>query len=441
MKLVECVPNFSEGKDKNILNQIAEAIKSVKDINFLDIDPGEATNRTVFTFVGTLDNIVDGAFEGIKKAAELIDMTKHKGEHPRMGATDVCPFVPVSDVTMEECAELARKLGKRVGDELGIPVYLYEEAASKPERKNLADVRQGEYEGLKERFEGKDKEYWKPDFGPAIFNAKSGATAISAREFLIAYNINFNTKDKKTVHDIALNIREAGRAKRDEHGKMIKDENGNTVKVSGLFKNVKAIGWVIPEYKRAQISINMTNYKVTPLHVVMEEVRKQACERGLIVTGSEVVGLIPKSAIIETGKFYLKKMGKPTSAPENEIVDCAILSLVLNDVSEFDPKKRIIEYAIDNRTDRLVDLTVKGFANELSSDSKAPGGGSVAALNAVLAAALGAMVPNLTIGKKGYEQHFERLNEIGEKCQELKSFFIQAIDDDADAFNKVIEAM
>jgi len=440
MKIVECVPNFSEGRDRSILDKISASISSVEGVKLLDVDPGAATNRTVYTMVGSPDAVLEGAFQGIKAAAELIDMTVHSGAHPRMGATDVCPFVPVSEMTMEECAELAERLGERVGRELGIPVYLYEEAAKSEERKNLANVRKGEYEGLEARFSGNEKEKWQPDFGPAEFNAKSGATAIGAREFLIAYNINLNSKEKKHAHDIALDIREKGRAKRDSEGKIIRDEKGKAIKKPGIFKKLKGIGWVIPEYNRAQISMNLTNYKETPPYAVMDEVRHQAEKRGLIVTGSEIVGLVPLKAVIEAGRHYLKKMGRSTGAPVHEVVECAVQSLGLNDISEFDPKKRIIEYAMDDRTDRLMDMSAKGFVDELSSDSKAPGGGSVAALDASLSAGLCAMVANLTIGKKGYEKYNEKLNQIAMEGQSLKEFFAGAVDEDTDAFNAVVAA-
>jgi glutamate formiminotransferase/formiminotetrahydrofolate cyclodeaminase len=438
-KIVECVPNFSEGSDQVILDKIADAIKSVEGAKLLDVDPGSATNRTVFTLVGSPEVVVEAAFQGIKMSYELIDMSKHSGEHPRMGATDVCPFVPVSNVTMEECAELARELGARVGKELNLPVYLYENAASSEERRNLANIRQGEYEGLKARFEGKDKK-WTPDFGPAEFNEKFGCVAIGAREFLIAYNINLNSKEKKHAHDIALDIREKGRAKRDDKGEIIRDDKGKALKKPGVFKNVKGIGWVIPEYGRAQISMNLTNYKVASPHEVMEEVRSQALKRGLVVTGSEIVGLLPLDVMIRAGEFYLKKANRSQGTPQHEVIECAIQSLGLNDISEFDPKKRIVEFAMDDRDDRLMDMTAKGFVNELSSDSKAPGGGSVAALDASLAAGLTQMVVNLTVGKKGYEEHFDALNKVGPKASALKEYFIRAVDDDTDSFNGVMAA-
>ena len=326
MKLMECVPNFSEGRDQAVLDAIANEIRSVNNVVLLDVDPGADTNRTVFTMAGEPNAVVEAAFLAIKKAAELIDMSKHTGAHPRMGATDVCPFIPISGMTMDECVEYARILGKRVGEELGIPVYLYENAATKEEWRNLANVRSGEYEALSEK--AKDPE-WKPDFGPHTFNAKSGAPAISAREFLIAYNINLNTRDKAKAHDIALDIRESGRLARDENGKIIRDEEGNRVRVPGLFQHCKAVGWYIDGYDRAQISINLTNYKITPPHLVLDKVRELAHAKGIEVTGSELVGLLPKAALIESGKYYLAKMGESTGLPERMIMDTAIQSMGL----------------------------------------------------------------------------------------------------------------
>jgi glutamate formiminotransferase / formiminotetrahydrofolate cyclodeaminase len=437
MKLMECVPNFSEGRDQGILDAIAAAIKSVKKVSLLDMDPGADTNRTVFTMAGEPEAVVEAAFQAIKTASELIDMTKHQGEHPRMGASDVCPFIPISDMTMEECVSYARKLGKRVGDELGIPVYLYEHAASKPEWQNLATVRSGEYEALAEK--AKDPA-WKPDFGPHSFNAKSGATAISAREFLIAYNINLNTRDKKKAHDIALSIRESGRVARDEQGKMIKDENGNKVKVPGLFKYCKAVGWYIDGYNRAQISINLTNYKVTPPHAVLDKVREMAADMGLQVTGSELVGLLPKAAILESGKYYLQKMNESAGIPERMIIETAIQSMGLAELGPFDPDKKVIEYAIA-KTDRLATMPVDEFCDLLSTDAPAPGGGSVAALCAAMSGALSAMVSNLTIDKKGYEKVQDEARKLAPEGQSIKERAIHCIDVDTDAFYAMMDAM
>lgn len=437
MKLVECVPNFSEGRDAAILDAIAAAIKSVKGVTLLDVDPGETTNRTVFTMVGQPDHVVEAAFQAIKKAGELIDMSKHHGAHARMGATDVCPFIPVANMTMEECVELAQRLGKRVGEELDLPVYLYEYAASKPEWKNLAEVRKGEYEALPEKM---NDEYWKPDFGPQKFDAKRGATAIGAREFLIAYNINLNTRDKAKAHDIALDIREKGRFKRDAKGKIVKDENGKKLKKPGLFKECKAVGWYVDDYNQAQISINLTNYNITPAHLVLDKVRELAWQKGLQVTGSEIVGLLPKAAMIESGKYYLKNMGESAGIPERMIIETAIQSMGLRDVAEFDMDKKVIEYAIAE-DGKLADMTLTQFADELSTDSPAPGGGSVAALCSAMSGALTAMVANLTFGKKGYEAHWEEAKALAEVGQKVKERSLQAIDTDTQAFYDMMDAM
>ncbi len=438
MKLVECVPNFSEGRNMDVINAIADAIKSVEGVKLLDVDPGADTNRTVVTFIGSPEAVLEGAFQGIKKASELIDMRKHKGAHARMGATDVCPFVPVSDVTIEECVEIAKKLGKRVAEELNIPVYLYEYAATSPERKNLANIRSGEYEGLPEKL--KDPK-WKPDFGEPVFNPKSGATVIGVREFLIAYNINLNTTDKKKAKDIALTIREKGRWKRDGEGKIVRDEEGNKVRQPGLFKECKATGWYIDEYKQAQITMNLTNYKITPPHIVFDKCCELAWEKGLRVTGSELVGLIPKEAMLMAGRYYLKKQGKCRGVPEKDLIRIAVQSLGLNDISPFDPKKKIIESFVEDKPDALINMTISDFADELSSDSPAPGGGSVSALCGSLSAALTSMVANLTFGKKGYTQHNELMDELSIKAQTLKKKFLDAIDKDTDAFNQVMKAM
>jgi glutamate formiminotransferase/formiminotetrahydrofolate cyclodeaminase len=363
-------------------------------------------------------------------------MSKHHGEHPRMGATDVCPFIPISDMTMEECVEYARRLGKRVGEELGIPVYLYEYAATKEEWRNLSNIRAGEYEALPEK--AKDPA-WKPDFGPHIFNAKSGATAIGAREFLIAYNINLNTRDKRKASELAAIIRESGRPAKDEKGRIIKDEQGNKVIIPGLFQHCKAVGWYIESYKRAQISINLTNYKITPPHIVLEKVRELASERGIVVTGSELVGLIPKAAMVNAGKFYLERMGESTGLPERMIMETAIQSMGLAELTPFDLDKKVIEYAIAKK-DRLSAMSLESFADLLSTDTPAPGGGSVAAFCAALSAALTAMVSNLTINKKGYESVQNQVREIAPQAQDIKLQAIQLIDEDTDAFNAMMDA-
>ena len=429
-KIVECVPNFSEGRDMNIINAIAKEIEEVEGVKLLDVDPGAATNRTVITFAGTPEGVKEAAFKAIKKAAELIDMRKHKGEHPRIGAADVVPFVPVSGVTMEECVQIAHEVAKRVAEELKIPVYLYEEAATKPERRDLANIRKGEYEGLAEKL--KDPE-WKPDYGEPVFNPKSGATVIGAREFLIAYNVNLNTRDKKLAHKIAKVIR--------EKGYKVKDEAGNKIQVPGKLKKVKAIGWYIEEYGIAQVSINLTNYKITPLWKVFETCEEEAQKIGLRVTGSEIVGLVPKQALLDVGRHYLKKQGKNPGVPEEELIHIAIKSLGLDDITPFDPQTKIIEYKLEEPGERRLEkMVLRDFVNELSTDSPAPGGGSVSALSGALSAALSSMVANLTHGKKGYEEHNELMEEIAVKAQELKDKYLQSIDEDTRAFNLVMEA-
>jgi len=437
IKLVECVPNFSEGRDMAKINEITAEISATEGATLLDVDPGKDTNRTVVTLVGPPEAALEAAFRAIKKAAEVIDMSRHKGAHARMGATDVCPFVPVSGLTMDDCVELARKLGKRVGEELGIPVYLYEYAASRPEWKNLANVRAGEYEGLAHRF---DKPEWKPDFGPAEFNPGAGATAIGAREFLIAYNVNLNTRDTKIAKDIAFTIREKGRVKRDENNKIVRDENGTALRVAGRFKECKAVGWYMEDFGRAQISINMTNYNISPPHLIFDECCRLAEGRGVRVTGSELVGLIPLEALLQAGRYYLKKQGKTTGVPEEELIHLAVLSLGLGDLYPFENDKKIIEYQVASGGG-LVDMKVTDFTNLLSTDSPAPGGGSVAALCGALSGALSAMVGALTHGKKGYEEAFDQAEEIGVEGQRLKDEFLAYVDLDTDAFNNVMAAM
>lgn len=437
MKLMECVPNFSEGRDKSVLDAIAAVIRTVNNVTLLDVDPGADTNRTVFTIAGEPEAVVDAAFLAIKKASELIDMSKHHGEHPRMGATDVCPFIPISEMTMEECVQWAKVLGERVGKELNIPIYLYEHAASKPEWKNLATVRQGEYEALADK--AKDP-YWTPDFGPHAFNPKTGATAVSAREFLIAYNINLNTRDKKKAHELALMIRESGRPAKGPDGKQLKDVDGNKVVIPGLFQCCKAVGWYIDSYNRAQISINLTNYKITPAHLVLEKVRELATGMGLQVTGSELVGLIPKDAILESGKYYLRRMGESAGITERMIIETAIQSMGLAELGAFDIDKKIIEYAIA-KPNRLADLTLNSFCDLLSTDAPAPGGGSVAALCTAMSGALTAMVANLTCDKKGYEKVQDVVRELAEKAQPIKEKALAAIDKDTDAFYAMMDAM
>jgi glutamate formiminotransferase/formiminotetrahydrofolate cyclodeaminase len=436
MRLVECVPNFSEGRDKKVIDSIAEVISGVEGVELLDVDPGASTNRTVVTFVGEPDQVVEAAFQAIARASSLIDMRQHHGAHPRMGATDVCPFIPVSDITMAECVQLAKRLGERVGKELAIPVYLYAEAAQREDRKNLADVRQGEYEKLAERM----SDGFKPDFGPQKFNAGAGATVIGARKFLIAYNVDLNTRSQKLANDIALTIREAGRAKRDAEGNIVKDASGVSVKEPGILPATKAVGWYVEEYKRAQISINLVDYDVTSMHQAFDECARQAEKLGLRVTGSEVVGMVPLEPMLMAGRHYLAKQGRCTGVPESELVTCAIQSLGLADVAPFDPEKKIIEYRIAPKEKLLRNLTVAGFVDELSSESPAPGGGSVAALCGSLSASLSSMVANLTHGKKGFESSKEQMNDLAERAQKLKAGFVRAIDEDTKAFNRIGEA-
>ncbi|MFH0815519.1 MAG: glutamate formimidoyltransferase [Methanobacteriota archaeon] len=437
MRIVECVPNFSEGRDLKKIEAITDAIKEVPDVKLLDVDPGADTNRTVVTFVGSPEGVKEAAFQAIRKASEVIDMGKHHGAHARMGATDVCPFIPVSGVTMDDCVALAREVGERVGRELEIPVYLYEHAATKPERRNLAEVRAGEYEGLLEKLK---KSEWKPDFGPSEFKPKTGAVIIGARDFLIAYNVNLNTKDKKLAHEIALDIREAGRPKKGPDGKTLKDADGNTVKIPGKFKAVKAVGWYIEQYGQAQISINLTNWKMTPPHAVFEAACEGAHKLGLRVTGSELVGLIPLEPLLEAGRYYFKRQGKSTGVPDYELIAMAVKSLGLDQLSEFDPSKKVIEYQFSPHAP-LMSMTAKRFVDEVSSDSPAPGGGSVAALSGALGAALAAMVANLTVGKKGYEQDFARMDELSREAQSVKDRLCRCVDDDTSAFNSLMEAM
>lgn len=437
LKLIECVPNFSEGRDQNIIDAITNEISETDDVKLLDIDPGADTNRTVVTFIGSPERVKEAAFKAIKKASELIDMSQHQGAHARMGATDVCPFVPVSGVTMEDCVEIAKQVGERVANELEIPIYLYEEAATCPERNSLADIRKGEYEGLEEKLKDAD---WKPDFGEAKFNAKAGATVIGAREFLIAYNVNLNTSDRKLAHDIALTIREAGRAKRDSEGKIVRDENGVMVKVSGRLKATRAVGWYIDEYKQAQVSINLINYKITPPHLTFDVICEEAEKRGLRVTGSELIGLIPLQAMLEAGRHYLLKQGKSPGVPEEDLIEAAAVSMGLRDLTEFDSQHKIIEYQVRETKGPLVKMDLRDFANELSSDSPAPGGGSVAALAGALGSALTGMVANLTVGKKEYKSSWEEMKGVAVKSQDLKDELLRTVDRDTEAFNDLMAA-
>ena len=434
--IVECVPNFSEGRDQAVIDAIAAAIRSIEGVTLLDIDPGAATNRTVMTMVGPPQGVVEAAFQAIATAADRIDMRNHSGAHPRMGATDVCPFVPVSGIDMDGCAALAKQLGERVGAELGIPVYLYESAAQRPERRNLADVRAGEYEGLSSRT---GDPHWLPDFGPDRFNAQSGATAIGARPFLIAYNINLNTRNTKKAMKIAALVREKGIIRR-ERGEIVRDGQGNAVRDPGLFKCVKGIGWYIEEYGRCQVSLNLTNFEVSPMHEVLEATRRVALEEGVIVTGSELVGLVPKAAMLRAGRYYLLHENANPGVSERELIDTAIHSMGLRDVGSFDPATRVIEYAIGG-DGPLVSMTTRDFVDTLASSTPAPGGGSVASLCGAMSSALSAMVGSLTHGKKGFEDQFAAQCANSERAQSLKDAFLDDIDNDTAAFNAIMAAM
>lgn len=440
-RIIECVPNFSEGRDMGIIKQITGEIESVEGVKLLNVDPGKATNRTVVTFVGEPEAVAEAAFRGIKKASELIDMSKHKGEHPRMGATDVCPLIPISGITMEETAELAKKLGERVGKELNIPVYLYEAAQKDPARKNLSVIRAGEYEGFFKKIRQPE---WKPDFGPAEFSVTSGATVIGARDFLVAYNINLNTTSTRKANSIAFDVREAGRVKREGDpitGKIVVDEHGRPVSVPGTLKSVKAIGWFIEEYGVAQISMNLTNINITPVHVAFDEVCKKADERGIRVTGSEIVGLVPLRALTEAGKYFLRKQQRSVGVSEQELINIAIKSLGLNELSPFKPEERIIEYLLkDKSEEKLVSMTLTGFANETASESPAPGGGSISAYVGALGVALGTMVANLSSHKRGWDERWEEFSNWAEKGQYYKEELLKMVDQDTRAFNMIMSA-
>ena len=443
--IIECVPNFSEGRDKSIIDDILRQIRSVEGISILSVDSGVDTNRTVITMVGGIEEVENAAFICIKRASELIDMRSHNGTHPRLGATDVCPFIPISDITIKECILLSNRVGKRVGEELGIPVYLYEKSAKKKFRQKLPDIRKGEYEGLSKRISTKK---WKPDYGPNKFNKYSGATVIGCRDFLIAYNINLNTKDKRLATDIAFDLREIGRSKRIPNplsknlldGEIVRNKDGSPVKVKGVFKDVKAIGWYVEEYRCSQVSININNYHVSSIHDIFDATCKLAENRGLRVTGSELVGLIPLDAVLLAGKHYLKKQNSSIGVPQDDIIQCAIKSLGLNDINKFDPHKRIIEFAIKKDRNPLIKMSSRDFIDELSRNSPAPGGGSVAAIAGAMAAALTSMVTALNYGKKDYLNQSKLLEDIGEKAQILKDELTFLVDEDTAAFNRIIEA-
>ncbi|MFN5219253.1 MAG: glutamate formimidoyltransferase [Sphingomonadales bacterium] len=440
-KLIECVPNFSEGRDEGIIRQITDEIASVEGVRLLDVDPGKATNRTVVTFVGDPDSVIEAAFRGIRKAAQLIDMSKHIGEHPRMGATDVCPLIPIQGISMEETATYAVKLAKRVGEELNIPAYLYEYAQPDKKRSNLSIIRAGEYEGFFDKIKLPE---WKPDFGPAIFPAAAGATVIGARDFLIAYNVNLNTKSTRIANRIAFDVREAGRVVREGNpytGKIKTDENGEPVRIPGKLKHVKAIGWYIEEYQMAQISINLTNCRETPLHTVFEACCESADERGARVTGSELVGLIPLQPMLDAGKHFLQKQGLSAGVSEDELIWTAVKSMGLDELGPFDPNKKIIEYLLrDTSEEKLISLSVKAFANETAADSPAPGGGSIAAAVGAFGVALGTMVANLSASKRGWEERTAEFTPWAEKGQMLKDKLLALVDEDTRSFNAIMAA-
>jgi glutamate formiminotransferase/formiminotetrahydrofolate cyclodeaminase len=443
-QLIECVPNFSEGINMSIIKQITDRIESVEGVRLLDVDPGKATNRTVVTFVGTPEEVIEAAFQAVKKASEIIDMRMHKGEHPRFGATDVCPLIPIAGISMEEVSAYARKLAKRIGDEIGIPVYCYENAAFTEERRNLANNRSGEYEGLPKKL---IDPHWKPDFGPAEFNEKvalTGATAVGARDFLVAYNVNLNTTSVRRANAVAFDIREKGRPVREGNpvtGKIVKDAAGNPVNKPGSLKACKAIGWFIEEYGIAQVSINLTNISITPVHVAFEEACLKAQDRGMRVTGSELVGLIPLKAMTDAGKYFLRKQQRSVGISEDELVKIAVKSLGLDDLKPFNPKEKIIEYLLASENDKkLVSMTVEGFANETASESPAPGGGSISAAMGALGISLATMVANLSSHKPGWDDRWEEFSVWAEKGQALKDELLMLVDEDTRAFNLIMEA-
>jgi len=430
-RVIECVPNFSEGRDMGIIKQITDAIESVEGVRLLDVDPGRDTNRTVVTFVGEPEAVVKAAFLGVKMASELIDMSKHHGEHPRMGATDVCPLVPVSGITMEETVVYARNLAKRIGEELSIAVYCYENAAFEEKRRNLANCRAGEYEGLRKKLSDPG---WKPDFGPAVFNEKSGATAVGARDFLVAFNVNLNTTSTRRANAIAFDVREKGR--------MVKNSNGEIENVPGTLKCVKAIGWYIKEYGIAQISMNLTNISVTPVHIAFDEVCMKAEARGIRVTGSELVGLIPLKSMLDAGRYFLENQQRSAGVPDEELIKIAVRSMGLSDISKFNPREKIIEYVISGNEDegKLRSMTLTGFMNEAASESVAPGGGSVSAYIGSLGIALGTMVANISGHKRGWDHRWKEFSEWAEKGKEIQNRLLRFVDEDTEAFNRILGA-
>lgn len=432
-QIIECVPNFSEGNDMNIIRQITDAIASVDGVMLLDVDPGKATNRTVVTFVGDADSVVEAAYRGIQKASEVIDMRKHHGEHPRMGATDVCPFVPVANATMEDCIACAKRLGERVGNALNIPVYLYESAATKPERKNLATIRAGEYEGIEKKINDPN---WKPDFGPSTFNAFSGNCIIGARDFLVAFNVNLNTTSVRRANSVAFDVRENGRV--DPSGG--KDETGEPLRIPGACKSVKAIGWYIEEYGIAQVSMNLTNIRDTAVHKAFDACVTSAANRGMRVTGSELVGLIPLQCLLDAGKYFLEKQQRSTGVSEEELIKIAIKSMGLDELSPFNPADKIIEYKLGQRTGKLVSMDLRAFANETASESPAPGGGSISAYCGALGISLATMVANLSAHKKGWDHQWKTFSDVADKGQYLKDRLLHLVDEDTAAFNKIMAA-
>ena len=442
-QLIECVPNFSEGRDPKIIKQITDEIEKIEGVRLIDVDPGKATNRTVVTIVGTPDEVLEAAFQAIKKAQELIDMSKHSGAHPRFGATDVCPLVPVSNISMEETVEYARKLAKRIGDELEIPIYCYENAAFSTVRRNLANCRAGEYEALSQRLISDE---WKPDFGPAAWNekiSKSGATAVGARNFLVAINYNLNTTSTRRANAIAYDVRERGRPMREGNsvtGKILKDDKGNDIMIPGSLKHTKAIGWFIDEYGIAQISMNMTNIEETPIHIAFDEVCKKADARGIRVTGSELVGVVPLKAMLDAGKYFLKKQNRSCGIADSEIIKIAVKSLGLDELYPFEPKKKIIEYILQDEKKKLIDMNLKAFAEETASESPAPGGGSISAYMGALGAALSTMVANLSSHKAGWDQDWEKFSDWAVKGKFYQDELIKLVDEDTNAFNKIMDA-
>src|SRR2546421_7885910 len=441
-KLIECVPNFSEGRDQNVIRQITDAIESVDGVSLLDVDPGASTNRTVVTFVGSPDAAVEAAFRAIKKASELIDMRKHKGAHPRMGATDVCPFIPVSNVSWDEVIACANRLGQRVGDELKIPIYLYEKAAKNQSRSNLSVIRGGEYEGFFEKIRQPE---WKPDFGPEIFSEKSGATVIGVRDFLVAYNVNLNTKSVRRANSVAFDVREQGRVKTEDgtpSGKPVLDANREPIRIPGMLKHVKAIGWFVKEYGIAQVSMNLTDIEETPLHAAFDACCESAARRGLRVTGSEIVGMVPKKSLVDAGRYFLRKQKWSEGVSDEELIDITIRSMGLSELKPFDPKEKVIEFKIESAEPKrsLAKMNLREFCNETLSDSPAPGGGSVAALMGALGASLGGMVANLSAGKRGWDDKLEYFSNWAVTAQQLKDELLALVDEDTAAFTEVMDA-